>query len=184
MLRRREFMADRGELPAGYKPCRYLQGGSTKYIDTGIYAEISDTVKPVISIKCEILPNIKFNQRIFGSTININSFFQFFINADAADFGIQAFNSPPLTTFTKDMIEHTYVFDFAQKKPVRTSCGKRFASLTANKISPCFYLPEIHMGKPIIFFTEKYMTFHMMMGISMSALFRVWIYPESRACLI
>lgn len=107
-------MADKGELPAGYKQCKYLQGGGTQYINTGICAEISDTVKPVISIKCELMPDIKFNQRIFGS--NTSSYFQLFINTTSEGFGIQAFNTGGYTTFTRDAIEHTYVFDFAQKK--------------------------------------------------------------------
>ena len=36
MLRRRELMAGRGELPAGYRRCKYLESSGNQYIDTGI----------------------------------------------------------------------------------------------------------------------------------------------------
>ena len=142
-------------LPAGYKPCRYLQGGSTQYIDTGICAEISDTVKPVISIKCEILPDTEFNQRIFGSNIGAISFFQFFINVNADGFGFQAFNTPPYTTFTKDTIEHTYVFDFAQRKACQDELWKTISFVNGKHNIPMFLFARDTDGKANNFFYGK-----------------------------
>ena len=36
MLRRRELMADRRELPSGYQRCKYLESNGNQYITTGI----------------------------------------------------------------------------------------------------------------------------------------------------
>lgn len=36
MLRRRELMADRCELPSGYRRCKYLESNNKQYINTGI----------------------------------------------------------------------------------------------------------------------------------------------------
>lgn len=36
MLRRRGLIAGRGELPAGYRRCKYLESSGTQYIDTGV----------------------------------------------------------------------------------------------------------------------------------------------------
>lgn len=37
MLRRRELMADRGELPAGYRRCKYLESSGRQWINTMVY---------------------------------------------------------------------------------------------------------------------------------------------------
>lgn len=47
MLRRRELMADRGELPSGYKLCNYIESTGTQMINTGLTPVYGDEINVI-----------------------------------------------------------------------------------------------------------------------------------------
>ena len=68
MLRRRELMADRGGLPAGYRRCSFLQGkgnASTYFV----IPAIDITNKPYVLLEC-MYPSYLVDTSSFGSILN------------------------------------------------------------------------------------------------------------------
>ena len=47
MLRRRELMADRCELPSGYQRCNYIESTGTKTINTGLTPVYGDEINVI-----------------------------------------------------------------------------------------------------------------------------------------